>query len=183
MVQLSTRQQNSSPGLGARGIYESLREQIVAGVYGHDGVLPSARALAVELGVSRTTVTSSYEQLAAEGFVVIRHGARPRVAIKIADGKTEEALDEAGEPHSLSAFAERLRSRAIPMRVPSKRLVADFRYGDMSASDFPILAWRKAMNDAALRRPATWTSAAPSAACRGRTPTTRRAASRLRMLP
>jgi GntR family transcriptional regulator/MocR family aminotransferase len=154
MVQLSTRQQNSLPGLGARGIYESLREQIVAGVYGHDGVLPSARALAVELGVSRTTVTSSYEQLAAEGFVVIRHGARPRVAIKIADGKTEEALHEAGEPHRLSAFAERLRSRAIPMRVPSKRLVADFRYGDMSASDFPILAWRKAMNDAALRRPA-----------------------------
>ncbi|CDN51574.1 PLP-dependent aminotransferase family protein [Neorhizobium galegae] len=153
MVQLSTRQQNSSPGLGARGIYDSLRQQIVAGVYGHDGVLPSARALAVELGVSRTTVTSSYEQLAAEGFVVIRHGARPRVAIKIADGKTGEALHEAGEPHSLSAFGERLRSRAIPMRVPSERLVADFRYGDMSASDFPTLAWRNAMNDAALRRP------------------------------
>ncbi|MER8483298.1 hypothetical protein [Mesorhizobium sp. M1322] len=39
------------------------------------------------------------------------------------------------------------------MRVSSEKLVADFRYGDMSAFDFPTLAWRKAMNDAALRRP------------------------------
>ncbi|TJW67150.1 MAG: GntR family transcriptional regulator, partial [Mesorhizobium sp.] len=66
MVQLPPRKQNSpsgnsSSGLGARGIYESLREQIVAEVYGRGDVLPSARALAVELGVSRTTVTSAYE--------------------------------------------------------------------------------------------------------------------------
>ncbi|TIP87980.1 MAG: PLP-dependent aminotransferase family protein [Mesorhizobium sp.] len=163
MVQLPLRKQNSSSGnsssgnsssrLGARGIYENLREQIVAEVYGRGDVLPSARALAVELGVSRTTVTSAYEQLAAEGFVVIRHGARPRVAIKIAHSEPREGLHTAAEPHSLSAFGERLRSRAIPMRLPSDKLVADFRYGDMSAFDFPTLAWRKAMNDAALGRP------------------------------
>ncbi|TIP60930.1 MAG: PLP-dependent aminotransferase family protein [Mesorhizobium sp.] len=162
MVQLPPRKQNSplgnsssknsSSGLGARGIYENLREQIVAEVYGRGDVLPSARALAVELGVSRTTVTSAYEQLAAEGFVVIRHGARPRVAIKIAHSEPGP-VHTAAEPHGLSAFAERLRCRAIPMRVASEKLVADFRYGDMSASDFPTLAWRKAMNDAALGRP------------------------------
>ena len=43
--------------------------------------MPSARALAVEFGVSRTTVTSAYEQLAAEGLATIRQGARPRVAV------------------------------------------------------------------------------------------------------
>ncbi|TIL83717.1 MAG: GntR family transcriptional regulator, partial [Mesorhizobium sp.] len=144
---------NSSSGPGARGIYENLREQIVAEVYGRGDVLPSARALAVELGVSRTTVTSAYEQLAAEGFVVIRHGTRPRVAIKIAHSEPGDLIHTVAEPHSLSAFGERLRSRAIPMRVASEKLVADFRYGDMSASDFPTLAWRKAMNDAALGRP------------------------------
>ena len=34
------------------------------------GRVPSTRALAAEFGVSRTTVTAVYDQLAAEGFIV-----------------------------------------------------------------------------------------------------------------
>ncbi len=37
--------------------------------------LPSERDLAAELGVSRTTVTSAYERLRAEGFLVSRQGS------------------------------------------------------------------------------------------------------------
>src|SRR5215471_8035409 len=66
--------------MGARQIYEALRDQIMARVYGTDSLLPSSRALADEMGVARSTVTVAYEQLAAEGFIEIRHGARPRVA-------------------------------------------------------------------------------------------------------
>ena len=33
-----------------------------------------------------------------------------------------------------------------------ERLVADFRYGDLAATDFPMLAWRKAVTGAILRR-------------------------------
>src|SRR5262249_51621811 len=83
MVQLRRNAQSRSPGMGARQIYEALRDQIVGGVYGSDGLLASSRALAVELGVSRTTVTAAYDQLAAEGFIHIRHGARPRVAASV----------------------------------------------------------------------------------------------------
>ncbi|CUU19542.1 Transcriptional regulator GntR family domain Aspartate aminotransferase EC 2611 CDS [Bradyrhizobium sp.] len=58
----------------------SLRDQILTQVYGIDSLLPSSRALAGEMGVARSTVTVAYEQLAAEGFIETRHGARPRVA-------------------------------------------------------------------------------------------------------
>src|ERR1700760_1470200 len=37
--------------------------------------LPSERDLAAELGVSRTTVTSAYERLREEGFLVSRQGS------------------------------------------------------------------------------------------------------------
>ncbi len=66
--------------MGARQIYEALKDQILGGVFGRDGSLPSSRALAHELGVSRTTVTVAYEQLLAERFIEVRQGARQRVA-------------------------------------------------------------------------------------------------------
>ncbi len=42
--------------------------------------LPSSRALAVELGVSRRLVVEAYEQLAAEGHLVAQRGSGTRVA-------------------------------------------------------------------------------------------------------
>jgi GntR family transcriptional regulator/MocR family aminotransferase len=42
--------------------------------------LPSTRALAADLGVSRGVVVSAYAQLAAEGYLVLRRGAAPLVA-------------------------------------------------------------------------------------------------------
>jgi GntR family transcriptional regulator / MocR family aminotransferase len=43
-------------------------------------VLPSTRALARELGVSRGVVGAAYAQLGAEGYLVVRQGAAVRVA-------------------------------------------------------------------------------------------------------
>jgi GntR family transcriptional regulator / MocR family aminotransferase len=37
--------------------------------------LPSSRALALDLGISRATVVHVYEQLASEGYIEGRHGA------------------------------------------------------------------------------------------------------------
>ncbi|MFD1625663.1 PLP-dependent aminotransferase family protein [Azospirillum griseum] len=53
----------------------------------------------------------------------------------------------------LSAFAQRLL--ALPPPAPTRSVrVADFRYGDLSGADFPVLAWRRAVNRVCLRRPA-----------------------------
>src|SRR5476651_1925126 len=78
MGQFSTR--SNAPTRGTeRRIYAKLRKQIEDGTLAEGAKLVSTRALAAELGVSRTTVTAAYEQLAAEGFVVTATGKTARV--------------------------------------------------------------------------------------------------------
>jgi GntR family transcriptional regulator/MocR family aminotransferase len=140
--------------MGARQIYETLKDQILAQVYGRDGVLPSSRALGDELGVARSTVTVAYEQLAAEGFIEIRHGAKPRVAHAVVEREPKRAPSRsAGRRARLSKFGERLRHDPPRWMEPPRGLVANIRYGDLSPSDFPVLAWKKAMVAAMTRKP------------------------------
>ena len=80
MIQMKSKPAPRADRMGARQIYEALRDQIMTRVYGIDGLLPSSRALAGEMDVARSTVTVAYEQLTAEGFIETRRGARPRVA-------------------------------------------------------------------------------------------------------
>jgi GntR family transcriptional regulator / MocR family aminotransferase len=58
----------------------SLREDIRAGRLPAGARLPSTRALAGELAISRGVVTEAYGQLAAEGYLESRQGAAVRVA-------------------------------------------------------------------------------------------------------
>ncbi|TIW51670.1 MAG: winged helix-turn-helix transcriptional regulator, partial [Mesorhizobium sp.] len=61
----------------ARRIIAAIKEQIHSGAYQPGDRLPSTRAFAAEWGASRTTVTAAYNQLNAEGYLIIRHGAPP----------------------------------------------------------------------------------------------------------
>ena len=65
-------------------MYEQLehtfREAIREGRLPAGTRLPSSRALAAELSISRGVVTSAYDQLAAEGYLETRQGAPVRVA-------------------------------------------------------------------------------------------------------
>jgi GntR family transcriptional regulator / MocR family aminotransferase len=61
-------------------VERSIRENIQAGRLAIGARLPSSRALASELGISRGVVTEAYSQLAAEGYLVTRQGAPVRVA-------------------------------------------------------------------------------------------------------
>jgi GntR family transcriptional regulator/MocR family aminotransferase len=58
----------------------SLRDAMASGALRHGVRLPSSRALATQLGVSRRVTTEAYEQLAAQGLLVSRTKARPVVA-------------------------------------------------------------------------------------------------------
>jgi GntR family transcriptional regulator / MocR family aminotransferase len=154
MVQLRTTAKHRSQRMGARQIYEALKDQIAGGVYGSDGLLASSRALAAELGVSRTTVTAAYEQLAAEGFIDVRHGARPRVAASVFSPDRTVGTGRRSGTIRLSAYGEKLTT--IPQR-PVKgpaNLIADLRYGDLASSDFPILAWKRAVVAGISQKPA-----------------------------
>lgn len=66
-------------GIG-RQLAEALRNAISRGELAAGERLPSTRALAESLGVSRGTVTEAYEQLMAEGSLDAQPGASTRVA-------------------------------------------------------------------------------------------------------
>ncbi|WP_433251375.1 PLP-dependent aminotransferase family protein [Actinomadura nitritigenes] len=69
------------PSGGRRDALErALRDAVRSGRLGPGAVVPSTRALAAQLGVSRGTVTAAYDQLVAEGYLTARQGAATRVA-------------------------------------------------------------------------------------------------------
>jgi GntR family transcriptional regulator / MocR family aminotransferase len=154
--------QSSADTTVARRIREAIKDQIRSGVYGPGARLPSTRALAAEWGVSRTTVTAAYGQLIAEGYLETRPGARASVAQGLGPDVTKPRRAPAAAAARLSRFGRRVSDLPAPVRPPPGRLVADFRYGDLAAADFPTLAWRRAMNAAILRRPASLRYGDPS---------------------
>jgi GntR family transcriptional regulator/MocR family aminotransferase len=120
--------------MGAQ-IEEHLRQAIRTGTLKPGARVPSTRDLARQLGVSRGLVVNAYAQLGAEGYLVVRQGALPRVS----DAVAREAAEVEEAP---AAVAPRY----------------DFRPSLPDVSMFPRDAWlrcvRKAlaeMTDADLR--------------------------------
>ena len=70
-------------------IEEHLRRAIRAGTLKPGARVPSTRDLARQLGVSRGLVVNAYAQLGAEGYLVVRQGALPRVAEAVAGEAAE----------------------------------------------------------------------------------------------
>lgn len=67
------------PGLRA-GLTSALRDAVRTGRLRPGTRLPPSRSLASDLGVSRNTVTDSYAELVAEGWLTARQGSGTRVA-------------------------------------------------------------------------------------------------------
>jgi GntR family transcriptional regulator / MocR family aminotransferase len=109
--------------LGAQ-IEDQLRRAIRSGALRPGTAVPSTRDLARQVGVSRRVVVDAYAQLAAEGYLLLRQGARPRVS----------ETPAAGEP----AGAE--------PEVPPVRY--DFRPAVPDVSTFPRRAWLRSVRDA-----------------------------------
>jgi len=130
---------------GARQIYEALKGQIEDRVYQTGQPLPSTRALAEEFGCSRTTVTTAYDQLLAEGFIETHQGRRACVARALRADHSARVLDKRPpKAGKLSEFAQRLARLARPP-VATAPVQFDFRYGDIAAGDFPHRAWRRSL--------------------------------------
>ncbi|WP_241979968.1 MULTISPECIES: PLP-dependent aminotransferase family protein [unclassified Cryobacterium] len=60
----------------------ALRRAILDGTLRHDEALPSTRALAASVRVSRGTVVAAYDQLAGEGYLLARPGSATRVMVE-----------------------------------------------------------------------------------------------------
>src|SRR6476646_3102845 len=75
----------SSPcGPAYQGLADGIRMLIVDGRLPVGARLPSERALADRLRVSRTTVTAAYAQLRDDGYLNARRGARSTTALPVA---------------------------------------------------------------------------------------------------
>jgi len=81
LIRLDPRQRG---GL-QRQIYASVQRAILDGVVGPGRRLPSARTLADDLGVSRTTTLLAVQQLQAEGYLAGRRGSGIFVADELPD--------------------------------------------------------------------------------------------------
>jgi GntR family transcriptional regulator / MocR family aminotransferase len=112
-----------------------LREAIRVGRLRPDARLPSSRALAAELGVSRRLVVEAYEQLAAEGYVIARRGSGTRVA-----PPARAARDGAEGPDD-------------PAPLPPPVEGIDLFPGAPDLSLFPRRAWGRALRRALAELP------------------------------
>ena len=79
-------------------IEEQIRRAIRSGTLRAGARVPSTRDLARQLGVSRPIVVDAYEQLAAEGYLAIKQGARPRVAATPIAASSPAKADSRAEP-------------------------------------------------------------------------------------
>ena len=68
-------------------IYASIRRAILDGVVRPGARLPSSRALAADLGISRTTTVLAFDQLAAEGYLTARSGSGTFVTRELPDDR------------------------------------------------------------------------------------------------
>jgi len=131
-----------------RRVYLALKDKIRAGRLGPASRVPSTRALARDLGISRNTVMLAYEQLAAEGYLVSRHRGGTAVAgMAPVRRSSTPARPAANRPDRVSAYARRLTARLElpPSRPPGPRpaLRYDFRYGRPAVDEFPREIWRR----------------------------------------
>ena len=118
-----------------RRVYQALKARIRAGGLGPAARVPSTRALARDLGVSRNTVMLAYEQLAAEGYLV----SRQRGATSVAGGVGVPPRP-APAPARSRGGAPRvdLRLRATPDRATRPRSLAPARPASRAPLRLPL---------------------------------------------
>jgi len=116
--------------------------------------LPSTRALAAELGISRGVVVEAFEQLVAEGYLEARPGGKTRVARRVG-GRVDRRLDRrldrrSDEPDVAGAPGDALDQ--IPNATP--RRTYDFSYGQPDVTSFPRAAWLRSLRRVLTEAPA-----------------------------
>ncbi len=117
-------------------LYRQVRDLILGGRLPPGRRLPATRSLAAELGISRTTAVTAYDQLSAEGFLEGRRGSgvfvaelpeRPLRRAPLDPGKDADPL-----PPSAAGSQPRLPGRPFDLGAP-----------DPDA--FPAGAWSRAL--------------------------------------
>ncbi len=135
-------------------VYRAFREAILSGKMTPGSRLPSSRAEARTLGISRNVVLQAYGQLEAEGYIGGARGSGTYVSPEIPDtppprraSKGSAVASVASMP--LSGYARRA-SATMPMVRP-RQLPYDFAYGLSRPDEATLRSWQRAVRRATER--------------------------------
>ena len=148
-----------------RQLERGLQDAIRTGRLEPSAALPSTRALAGELRLSRGVVVEAYEQLTAEGYLESRPGGKTRVAERSGAGDAAGSVLPSERPRRSIPSAPQGTAGDEPA-PPSEEVVLppfafsrarhDFSYGRPDVSAFPRQAWlrslKRVLNDAPAER-------------------------------
>jgi GntR family transcriptional regulator/MocR family aminotransferase len=138
--------QRTSPLPLHRQIYEQWRTGILTGRFRRGERVPSTRELAATLTVSRSTVTESYEQLIAEGYLDAAHGSGTFVCHQLPDDALRPGrariTTKVDEPAvRLSRYGAGLRDDFLyPETLPG---FIRFTHWRPDLDRFPFALWRR----------------------------------------
>jgi GntR family transcriptional regulator / MocR family aminotransferase len=137
-----------------RQLYGGIRRAILAGRFGPGQRLPSTRAMAQSLGLSRTTVAQSYDDLISEGYLITVRGSGtfvcqelPEELLRSRPSPSVPAPQSAGKrlESNLSRYG---RSLAAPLHFELARTNApiSFSYGHPDFEAVPFREWGRLLS-------------------------------------
>ncbi len=144
-----------------RQIYEEVRQAILSGRLSAGRKMPSTRALSQALGISRATVTMSYEYLLSEGYFESLTGSGTYVSRHLPEDllyvDSDVPIDPIGEPEEtslpvtpakhmrLSWYGQSLASRNW-LDFPDAEPKIQFTFGRPALDEFPMRLWTQLLS-------------------------------------
>jgi GntR family transcriptional regulator/MocR family aminotransferase len=131
-----------------RQIYDAFRAMILERSLQPGQQIPSSRALATELGISRIPVLGAYAQLLAEGYIESRSGAGTFVTLSLSDQfpsarpsrASAAAVSNVANPPASDAISR--VSRLLPVEgTPWFLGSGAFSVGQIASDHFPFRVW------------------------------------------
>lgn len=132
-----------------RQLYEELRGAILAGRLSHGCRLPSTRALAQSLSISRTTVTECYEDLISEGYLHAKIGSGtfvcddlPEQLLKVTPSPASNRVAKQTRlPSRLSSYGKRVLE--MPLGEAEGQMPLNFAHWRPAFDHLPFRTWRR----------------------------------------
>ncbi len=129
-----------------RQLFDWFRDAIVSGQLRPGQRVPSTRALAVELKISRLPVLSAFEQLHAEGYLQTLVGSGTMVSQSVPDHATKPATSARAVPALRKSPRKISRLAAAALSTPPQlwlNSLGPFRSSLPALDHFPIRIWSK----------------------------------------
>ena len=149
--------ERSRPATLQAQIREVLMNAIASGSLKPGEPVPSTRAMAVQLDVSRNTVTLAYQALVAEGFLAARERSGYFVDANAVDGMgpgptVPSAPQAEGIDWRARIMQPQVAQRFVPRPANWQSYPFPFVYGQVDPQVFPIAEWRDCVRQAMGRR-------------------------------